>query len=228
MKRLFILCLAALVLASCKTTGPSDNRLSYRWQWLSYLAGDDIRELCEKGSQDRLRLIYNADFNKETRTWDFTAAPGGATDLVAQRWVSASTLRLSDGYIGGALDPQTSRVHIPGEDMADLVAALDDSGFYGPPPLGALLRSDDYFWSGVACLDGRFHVQAYPRDRLDDVRFSDAITQLDQFEYDLPPVVLKSLPPLNAVRNAGRPDRSGDLYYAVDVGENTFVGWWLN
>ncbi|MBT5434491.1 MAG: hypothetical protein HOK83_12630, partial [Rhodospirillaceae bacterium] len=46
MKKLTLAVAICLGLAACKTTGPVDNRFSHRWQWLGYLAGDDIRELC--------------------------------------------------------------------------------------------------------------------------------------------------------------------------------------
>jgi len=92
MTRLALFVACCLLVASCKTTGPAGDRFSFRYQWLSYLAGDDIRELCSLGSQDRLRLIYNADFNNETRTFDFVASPDGSSRrnraYRAMKWVA--------------------------------------------------------------------------------------------------------------------------------------------
>jgi hypothetical protein len=231
MTRLALFVVCCLLVVSCKTTGPAGDRFSYRYQWLSYLAGDDIREFCSLGSQDRLRLIYNADFNNQTRTYDFVASSDGSSALTSKRWVGSSTILVTGGDLIGALDPQSSQGRVSAGDMVGLVDLLDQSAFYEPAPTMAL-RSDDYFWSGVACLNGQFHVQAYPRDRLGMVAFAGYLEKLDPLGIVLPPVQLRDLPALNSLRgnsgtNAGRSDSSA-LYYAAEVRNNAISGRWLN
>jgi hypothetical protein len=231
MTRLALFVACCLLVASCKTTGPAGDRFSFRYQWLSYLAGDDIRELCSLGSQDRLRLIYNADFNNETRTFDFVASPDGSSTLTSKRWVGTSTILITDGSLNTAIDPQSAQSRVSGDEMGGLVNLLDQSAFYEPAPTMAL-RSDDYFWSGVACLNGQFHVQAYPRDRLGMVGFAGYLQKLDPLGYELPPVQLRDLPALNSLRgnsgtNPGHNDSSA-LYYAAEVRNNAISGRWLN
>lgn len=231
MTRLALFVACCLLVASCKTTGPAGDRFSYRYQWLSYLAGDDIRELCSLGSQDRLRLIYNADFNKQTRTYDFIASPDGSSALTSKRWVGASTVLVTNGDLLSSIDPQSAQTRVSADDMGALVSLLDQSVFYETAPTMAL-RSDDYFWSGVACLNGQFHVQAYPRDRLGMVAFAGYLQELDPLDYVLPPVQLRDLPALNSLRgNSGTsPERNGSsaLFYAAEVRNNAISGRWLN
>ncbi|MBC6441474.1 MAG: hypothetical protein GDA49_13945 [Rhodospirillales bacterium] len=184
------------------------------------------------GSHDRLCLIYNADFNNETRTFDFVAQPGGGASLTSQRWSTAGTFVATGSSILGALEPQSANAAVTPDQMNGLVTALDASDFYGSPPVGTTLRSDDDFWSSVACLDGQFMVQAYPRDRLDRVAFTQALKALDPIGRPLPPVVLKSLPPLNSVgqqgRNRGVRQGGSELYYSAAVGEDSITARWIN
>ena len=62
--------LVGLVLAACQARGPADNRADFRYQWLDYLQGQDIQATCRADGPDRVRLIYNADFNTQIRTFD--------------------------------------------------------------------------------------------------------------------------------------------------------------
>jgi len=231
MRELSLIVAICLGLSACKTTGPVDNRFGHRWQWLGYLAGDDIREFCDLGSQDHLRLIYNANFNEETRTYDFVASPGGGADLTSQRWVGSSSILITGGNINSGIDAQTAVARIDATAMTELVGMLDRSDFYGPPLAGTTLRSDDFFWSGVACLDGEFHIQAYPRTKLSQVQFAGFLEAHDPLRVPLPPVVLKDLPALNALRQQGSFDNAeapGALYYAAEVTEQGISGHWLN
>jgi hypothetical protein len=231
LKRFIVLLICGVVLASCQSKGPAGDRISFRYQWLSYLAGDDIRELCSLGSQDRLRLIYNADFNRETRTYDFVASADGSSSLISRRWVGSSSILIVGGNLTTMIDPQSAQARVSAEDMALLVGLLDLSAFYEPAPTMAL-RSDDYFWSGVGCLGGQFHVQAYPRDRLGMVAFASFLERIDPLAIALPVAQLRDLPPLNSLRgNSGtNPTHrdSSSLFYAAEVRNNAISGRWLN
>ena len=107
---------------------------------------------------------------------------------------------------------------------------MDASGFYGPPPNGLLLRSDDFFWIGSACIDGVFMVQAYPKDQFGRIRFAELLADLDPIQRPLPVPRALDLPPLNSLGAGNRrqdKDDSSDLYYRIDVRDNLLVANWI-
>jgi hypothetical protein len=223
-------CLVSLLIAGCTASGPPSDRLSFRFQWLSYLEGEDIRTACEEGAPARLRLIYNADFNNETRTFDLTPLDGGASLLETRRLVGSETTRIVGGRVNEAIDVEEGRAHLSAEQVRHLVDLLDESGFYGTPPVGAMLRSDDYFWAATGCIDGRFMVQAYPRDRLGQIRFAGYLESVDPLGAPLPPASLRDLPPMNSLGRGVPQDQAGEtseLFYAASIRADAIEAWWL-
>ncbi len=228
--RWLVLC-SALLLAGCPAQGPADDTFNFRLRWLSYVQGNDIQEQCTPGSPARIRLIYNAIFTDETRTFDLTAVDQGATLMRTRLWRGTSTITLRSGSLTGAIDPAgEGEAYIGPEETRAIVEALDASGFYGPPPNGLLLRSDDFFWVGSACIDGVFMVQAYPKDQFGRIQFAQLLASLDPIQRPLPVARELSLPPLNSL-GAGNPqqdkDDSGALYYRIDVIDNLLVANWI-
>lgn len=49
------------------------------------------------------------------------------------------------------------------EQVRAIVNGLRNADFEAPPPAGAWLRSDDFYWAVSACLEGRFHFNAWRR-----------------------------------------------------------------
>lgn len=224
-----VLC-SIVLLAGCAAQGPADDTFNLRFRWLSYVQGDDIEAQCAPGAPARIRLIYNAIFTEEVRTFDLTAVDQGATSMATRMWRGSSAITLKDGRIGSAIDPANSgEAYVGPEETRAIVEALDASGFYEPPPNGLLLRSDDYFWVGAACIDGVFMVQAYPFDQFDRIRFAGLLAELDPIQRPLPPAKKLDLPPLNAV-GSGVPLRQQDdpsaLYYRIDVKDDRLVANW--
>ncbi len=227
--RWLVLC-SILFLAGCPAQGPADDTFNLRFRWLSYVQGDDILAQCTPGAPARIRLVYNAIFTEEVRTFDLTAVDQGATSMATRLWRGSSAITLREGKLSSALDPaDVGEAYIGPEETRAIVNALDASGFYEPPPNGLLLRSDDFFWVGMACIDGEFMVQAYPKDQFGRIRFADLLAQLDPIQKSLPQARPLDLPPLNSV-GSGVPLRQKDdleeLYYRIDVKDDRLVANW--
>ena len=223
----FILLALVLVLAACQATGPAGNRLSYRFQWLAYLQGDDIRRTCDPSAGDRVRLIYNADFNRQTRTFDLFIDNGGAGTLDTRRWVSSATFVATFGSLNSVMTPESGQARLTREQVRELTDSFAASGFPGPVPVGTRLRSDEFFWAALACVDGVFAVQVWRGEALRNVRFAGLLEGLDPIGRPLPVASTAELPPFGSV--VARNRRDGDesnLYYEVEVGADFLRAWW--
>src|SRR3546814_7902105 len=55
--------------------------------WLSYLNGDDMRAACVEGAPLQYRLIYNADYDEQLRSYEVTGTPGSDGDAGGGRLV---------------------------------------------------------------------------------------------------------------------------------------------
>jgi hypothetical protein len=227
--RLAVALLLGLVLAACQAQGPSANRADFRYQWLSYLQGDDLRAACRADGPDRLRLIYNADFNKEIRTFDLFIADGGSGVLDTRRWVEAGYIVSSGGSLSNLLEGQKGQVSLSSEQVSQLTGLVGDSGFPGPVPVGASLRSDSYFWVGLACVDGIFGLQVWQGDAMRNIRFAALLETWDPTGAPLPAASVAPLPPMATVVAANRRNRDASkLYYEAKVEQSGIRAWWRN
>ena len=79
--------LAMLVLAGgCSyQLGGIGNPITRKFQYFSYLDGEDIRRDCVAGAPARYRLVYNANYNEQVRAYDLRRnAPGSGASLTTQ------------------------------------------------------------------------------------------------------------------------------------------------
>ena len=74
-----------LALAACAYRPGADNPVARSLTWFSYAGAGDIRAECRPGAADRLRLIYNGDYDEQVRSYDVTAvaAGGGMVEVEA-------------------------------------------------------------------------------------------------------------------------------------------------
>jgi len=225
--RLVVVVLIGCVLAACQAHGPADNRADFRYQWLGYLQGDDLQATCRADGPDRVRLIYNADFNAEIRTFDLFIADNGSGVLDTRRWKSAGNLITLNGSLSQVLAPQKGQVSLSPDQVFQLTGLLGESNFPGPVPAGEKLRSDSYFWAGLACIDGVFGIQVWSGEALRDIRFAGLLEQWDPITTPLPHASVAPLPPFSTVVAANRRERdSSKLFYEVEVGQASLRGWW--
>src|SRR3546814_16826533 len=76
-----------LLLAACLYRGNSDDPMTIKATWLSYLNGDDMRAACVEGAPLQYRLIYNADYDEQLRSYEVTGTPGSDGDAGGGRLV---------------------------------------------------------------------------------------------------------------------------------------------
>src|SRR3546814_13261450 len=72
--------LPCLLLAACLYRGNIDDPMTIKATWLSYLNGDDMRAACVEGAPLQYRLIYNADYDEQLRSYAVTGTPGSDGD----------------------------------------------------------------------------------------------------------------------------------------------------
>lgn len=228
-----------LALAGCAYQGPGATLVDQRFSWFSYLAADDIREQCAAGTgdPDRYRLVYNAGFSatvdgssslvpaEQARGYDVIPARDGSALL---RQVVDRGVRLVQGTIlpGNPIGPVTALTNLTAEQTAQLVALMEASGAFEPPPVGLQLNSQQYYWLVSGCRDGRFFLTGYeyPGERYDRIRFADFLRRYDQTGVPFPD-------PPPAAQAAGRPrcpslgeDRGPQNCFNILIGEDGLEG----
>jgi hypothetical protein len=217
--------------AGCAYSG-RDDALSQRFTWFSYLNGDDIRAACVPGGADRFRFVYNGVYIQQARTYDIVPQTSGAGYLVRARVLGPSDL--SNVSIDPAIileDPlellapfagRKSSLTLSGRDIDVLVGSLTESGFFQPPPSGLYLRSEDFFWVGVACVGGRvvFNAWRWPSRRFDALTFPQLLLTWDQNGVPVNPP--RNLAPFDIY---GQTNPDGKFpQFTLTVGDNGFRG----
>lgn len=180
--RLAGLAVAVLLLAGCASSGPVDNPVARNLTWFSYVAADDIRTACEAGGADSYRLIYNANFTEQVRSYDIRALPmdGGAVMTVRVKTpVRLGALRLTAPFTPWQATPFHRR--LSSEEFGILVDMMAASGAFGPAPAGLRLHSSAFYWVVAACRGGHFSFNAflYPSRRFERIAFDDPLSRLD-------------------------------------------------
>ena len=159
------------------------------FNWFAYVGGDDIREACGRDGRSRLRLVYNAIYSEQVRTYEIFLQPDGTAGMsigvLADQGV-VSNLLLNNG--GDVLKPWSmrrgERILSPVETR-ELLGLLQASAAFGPPPDGLRLPDVDFWWTVASCRDGKWGFQAYhyPTDGFANVRFAQRL-----FSWDTVPV----------------------------------------
>ncbi len=184
--------LAFGLLAGCTTSGEIANPVTRKLTWFSFLNGDDIRAACGPDAPARVRLVHNADYMVRIRVHEVVEPPAGprappAGSLLlrtrvlgptpARLTIDPEAPRLTLAPLGGLV---TRRVIGPA-DAARVRAALAADGLGGPPPRVDRLRSEDFWWLAVGCVEGvtRFHVWADPEPDYAALTFPAVLQALD-------------------------------------------------
>lgn len=156
--------------------------------WFSYVAGDDIRAACAPGGRSRIRLVYNALWEEQVRTYEIFLQPDGTAGLnigVLADQGDLSNIRISQGT--DILDPwrmkRGQRV-LETADTGQLMALLQASAAFGPPRDGLRLPDNDFWWTVASCRNGAWGFQAYhfPTDGFANVKFSEKLFALDNVQ----------------------------------------------
>ena len=186
-----VLLAAGTGLAGCTYTGTyGDNPVVRKFSWFSYLNGDDLRPHCTAGAPDRLRMVYNAVYQRQVRAYDLVAleapADGEAARLIASVTSEANLREMElDPAAPDLLAPwraKGSETRLRPEDLDRLRAALVDSGVTGPSAIGLELDSEGFYWLVAGCLEGQWRFTGYrwPSDAFDGLTFDDYVAGLPQ------------------------------------------------
>ncbi len=225
-----IACAAVAGLAACSYRGDIDNPATLKATWFSYLNGDDLRAACTQGAPLSYRLIYNADYDEQLRSYEVTgdgAAQGGGGAQLTVRVLGKSGLVVNevtfDDPLGFARWTK-SEVSLDAAQLGALDAALQASGAFAPAPEGLQLFSKETYWISNLCRDGVFYFNAwrYPSQRYEAITFDERLFALDATGIAVrAPVAV----PKTAAAKAGVPRRQQSAdergnYFNVKVGEN--------
>ncbi len=220
-----IVALFGVVLAACAYQGAIDSPPTIKLTWFSYINGDDLRAACRPGSADRYRMVYNADYERQLRSYEIDAMPDGAgwltTRVQGESLFDLGGLSLEDPLAPGRW--ATSHNTVPAERMAAIQGALAVSGAFAPPPTGLRVYSDQYYWVVTSCRDGvfAFNVWRYPSPRYDDLIFPELLFAEDQSGIAVDPP--REVSPAARMKGEIRGDKANTIFQ-LHVGETGFKG----
>jgi hypothetical protein len=183
------LCLVAVSASAQRADRSVDPPIVRSFNWFSYVGGDDIRAGCHQpGSRNHLRLIYNAVWEEQVRTYEMFLQPDGTAGMTVGVLQGQGT--------GGALDTlfiakgddvlspwrmrRGQRVLAVAETR-ELVGLFEASSAFGPPRDGLRLPDNDFWWTVASCRNGVWGFQAYhyPTDAFAKVKFAEKLFALD-------------------------------------------------
>jgi hypothetical protein len=156
--------------------------------WFSYVGGDDIRAACRPGDRSRLRLVYNALWEEQVRTYEIFLQPDGSAGLNIGVLVdqgpatNVSSILISEfGDVTGPWRMRKARRLLTPAETGDLMGAFRASAAFGPPRNGLRLPDNDFWWTVASCREGAWGFQAYhyPTDRFANIRFAEKLFALD-------------------------------------------------
>ncbi len=215
-----VTCLTA-VLAACTADGGTSHQIFRPFQWFSYANGDDIRENCAPGRNARYRMIYNAIYDKQVRTYDIlqinTSKSATQTTRVFRGGVSVEWLLGSLG--SGPTGTHESKVVISLDDLIAIEKALVASGFEKPAIDGQILHSDSFYWIAMVCRDGNFKYYAWNDENADIAKlpFREVLSKGDEtgvpFQEPFLPVTFSRN---SRYYNGG----AGSTYFTMQVRDN--------
>ncbi len=219
-KQLLVLATAFLATA-CASGGPSDNPLVRPFQYFSYLNGDDIRQECAPGADSRYRLVYNALYEQQVRTYDIRQA-SGAKEGVQESRVFSRGIGAHFGIGSGGVDfkdqPQ-SQESLSYDDLVAIDKALIDSGFERPAQEGMKLHSDEFYWIAMVCREGAFKYFAWTKENadLEKLTLIDAVSLADTTDIPVEPV---NEPIIHDRGGRNQVGLEGGSYFSLEVGDN--------
>lgn len=224
---------ALAVLAGCRLDSAQfDAPGVQKLTWFAYLDADDLRHSCGPGRPDSYRLIYNAHYAEQVRTYEIQELPagGGVLEAAAQEGsgiaVSARFVSFSDPFASWAWR-RDSRP-LGAEELAALRGALAESGALAPPPVGLRLRSNAFYWIAAGCLEGRpfYHAWLFDEGGFAGLRFPARLYALDRTGVAAAPPRRRD--PAERTSANTPPRQSGSVarvpYFVVQVGEDGLVG----
>ena len=184
---------ATVVLTLVGATGAAAQRaddkvappISRSANWFAYVGANDIREACKQGGRNRVRLIYNAIYEEQVRTYEIYLQPDGIAGmnigvLADQGNVSSLTIGKASDVLGPWSMKRGERL-LNVDETRELVGLLEASAAFGPPRDGLRLPDNDFWWTVASCRNGIWGFQAYhyPTDGFANVKFAERLFAWD-------------------------------------------------
>jgi hypothetical protein len=155
--RLVVLALLSLPVAGC--VGPNDGLIGGRLSWFQYVSGHDMARSCARSSLERYRLIFNAEYTKQVRTYDILQNGAGAR-LNARVFRGSVTVDAAFSSAVQGLVGRGGARELDGPDYAAFKRTIASAEPYlGDEPV--FLRSDSYYWVVLKCDAGRLVARAF-------------------------------------------------------------------
>lgn len=159
----------AILVSAC--VAPNDGLVGGRLTWFGYVSGDDMRRSCAQSTLERYRVVFNAEYTKQVRTYDILQNGKGAT-LRGKVFRGSLTV---DAAFSSAVQGLIGR---SGERPLDATAfvAFKRAVATAKPYLAddpVFLRSDSYYWVVLHCDRGRIIARAFtgPAEHLENLAF---------------------------------------------------------
>lgn len=180
--------IAAAVLG-CTYRGNIDNPVVRKAAWFSYLDGTDIRTACGEGAPESFRLVYNARYEEQVRSYEVTADGTGSAYLVTRSRGRANAFKVSLDDPFAPWRWRQSETQLSPAEYREFLGLLEKSGQFAGAPVGLRLFSGDFYWVGSACRSGVFtyHAWLYSKDGFAAVRFADFLFSRDRTEIAVNP-----------------------------------------
>jgi hypothetical protein len=212
------------LVAGCTYRGDIDNPVVRKVTWFSYLDGTDIRSACTQGAPDSYRLVYNARYEEQLRSYEITPDGAGGGYLVARAKGRANAFDISLGDVLAPWRWQRSQAHLSPAEFQQFVALVERSDQFAGAPVGLRLFSGDFYWVGSACRDGAFHYHAwaFSNDGFTRVRFAEFLFKHDQTGLAVNPP--RTIPASEFLGPQGRQEDQTQIRFWLQVHEDGLGG----
>lgn len=155
------------------------------FHWFSYVGGDDIRADCRSGGRNRVRLVYNALWEEQVRTYEIFLQPDGTAGLnigvLADQGNVSNILAESPTDVLNPWRMKRGQRLLDVAETRRLMDLLQASAAFGPPRDGLRLPDNDFWWTVASCRNGAWGFQAYhyPTDGFANVKFAEQLFAWD-------------------------------------------------
>ncbi|RAU20680.1 hypothetical protein CU669_17215 [Paramagnetospirillum kuznetsovii] len=166
--------------------GDIGDPIHRKFHWSSFVSGEDMAAICAAETPDRVRLVYNAVWGEQVRIYEWDSV----RRVLRIRVIGSGDLRgMSLGDPLGNWRAVEQSVSLDPSAYDELMAALGESGGFGPPAVGLELVSRSYYWAAATCRQGSFTFTGwkYPSPEFESARFAAKLFALDPDRADIRP-----------------------------------------
>ena len=173
-----------VALGACAYHGNFDDPIQRRFQWFSFIGGEDIQDACHPGSVDRYRFVYNGRYSEQLRDYELVGDGAGGAYLTSR--ATGGYANLAEVSLDDPLKPwrwRESRTQLNPAQFKLFIQALAADGFLQPPKTaGRRFSSNNFYWLVSGCHDGQFHFGAWmwPSDDFAALTFPVLLLARDQ------------------------------------------------